>query len=317
MSGKKIITVFGATGNQGGAVVDTFLNDPKLKDEWAVRGVTRDVSKESATKLADKGVEVVAADLNDKDSLVKAMTGSYAVFAVTNYWEKLDAKLEVQQGKNIADAAKEAGVQHLIWSSLLDINKLSKGKLPNVYHFDSKAQVEEYIRSLGIPATFFMPGFYMPNISGGMLKPSPPDDAYTFGVPVAATAPFPLYEPRDTGSYVKAIVRNREALLGRRFLGASAYLTGQEVVDGFRRVFPEAGRTARFFQVPEEGFRAYMKSTGAPDFVAQEMYENMRLLEEFGYYGGEPLEPTHKFIEDKLTSWEEHVKSAKPWAELK
>ncbi|KAJ8125414.1 hypothetical protein O1611_g8225 [Lasiodiplodia mahajangana] len=131
MSAKKIITVFGATGNQGGSVVKHFLNDPQLKSTWAVRGITRDVSKESAKKLISQGAEVVAADLNDKASLIKAIQGSDTVFAVTNYWEKLDMKLEEQQGRNIADAAKETGVKHLIWSSLLDIEKRkSERKIP-------------------------------------------------------------------------------------------------------------------------------------------------------------------------------------------
>jgi len=122
MSTKKIITVFGATGAQGGSVAKIFLNDPRLKDEWTVRAVTRDVTKDAAKKLADDGAEVVAADLNDKASLVKALTGAHTAFAVTNYWEKMDAKHEFQQGKDLADAAKEAGVEHYVWSSLLNIN---------------------------------------------------------------------------------------------------------------------------------------------------------------------------------------------------
>lgn len=106
MATKKIITVFGATGKQGGSVAQTFLNDPKLKDAWAVRGVSRDISKDGSKKLAAQGADMVSADLNDQASLAKAMTGAYAVFAVTNYWETLDDKLEIQQGKNLADAAK-------------------------------------------------------------------------------------------------------------------------------------------------------------------------------------------------------------------
>ncbi|RYP04363.1 hypothetical protein DL764_004499 [Monosporascus ibericus] len=316
MSGKKVITVFGATGAQGGGIISTFLSDPKLKNQWAVRGVTRDVSKDSSKKLAEQGVEVVAADINDKTSLVKALAGSYAAYGVTNYWEKADMKLEIQQGKNLADAAKEAGVQHYIWSSLYNVNKLSKGKLPHVYHFDSKAEVEDYVRELGIPATFFLPGFYMSNIPGGMFKPSPPDDAWTFGLPVAASSPIPMYDPRDTGKYIKAIVLNREALLGKHFLGATAYVTAQEIVDTFKTLFPEAGKTARFFQVPEEMFRGFMKSQGSPDYIVDEFYENMRLLEEFGYYGGEPLDESHKYVEDPLTTWEEYAAGAEPFAKL-
>lgn len=126
---KKIITVFGATGNQGASVVNTFLGDSKVNSDWSVRGVTRDVSSDRAKALATKGVEVVAvsclrpasqiigsvslltiwaiqADVGDKASLVKAMTGASAVFAMTNYWDKADMELEIQQGKNLADAAK-------------------------------------------------------------------------------------------------------------------------------------------------------------------------------------------------------------------
>jgi uncharacterized protein YbjT (DUF2867 family) len=123
MSSKKLITVFGSTGTQGGSVVNIFLNDPKLKDEWRVRGVTRDTSKESSKKLASKGVEVVAANMDDIESLKKAMEGSDTVFAVTNYWETMDDKLEVKQGHNLADAAKATGVKHYIFSSLMDVNK--------------------------------------------------------------------------------------------------------------------------------------------------------------------------------------------------
>ncbi|KAI0126513.1 NmrA-like family protein [Xylariales sp. AK1849] len=317
MSGKKIITVFGATGNQGGAVVKTFLDDPKLKNDWAVRGVTRDVSKDSSKKLADKGVDVVSADLNDKASVVKAISGSYAVFAVTNYWEKLDMDLEIQQGKNIADASKETGVQHLIWSSLFNVKKLTNGVLSDLYHFDSKALVEDYIREIGIPATFFMPGFYMTNLPGGMFKPSPPDNSWTLGLPIPAKSIFPLYYTGDTGKYIKAAVLNREKVLGKRIYGATAYMTGQEIVDVFKNVYPESGKSAKYFEVPDELFRGHMKSEGSPDFVIEELHQNMRLMNEFGYYGGDSLDWSHSLIEDPLTTWEEYAKNAPGFAEAK
>ncbi|KAI0141620.1 NmrA-like family protein [Xylariaceae sp. FL1272] len=309
---KKIITVFGATGNQGGAIVKTFLNDPALKSSWSVRGVTRDVSKNLAMRLATQGVEVVEADLNDKASIARALAGSDTAFAVTNYWEKMDMKLEEQQGRNIADAAKEAGLKHLIWSSLLNVEKLSKGKLPHVYHFDSKANVEEYIRGLGIPATFFMPGFYMSNFDGGML--SKQGDKYVLSMPIAASSPIPLYDHVDTGKYIKAIVQNKEALLGKRFLAATQYLTAQELLDTFKTVFPETGKTAGYYEVPKED---YLSTTGMPPHAIEEMYENMVLMQDFGYYGGEPLDESLKYVEDQLTSWEEHARNAAAWADLK
>ncbi|KAI0015229.1 NMRAL1 protein [Xylariomycetidae sp. FL0641] len=316
MSGKKIITVIGATGNQGGSIVNTFLEDPKLNSEWAVRGVTRDVNKESSKKLAQRGVEVVAADMEDKNSLVKAFSGSDTVFAVTNYWEMPSMEREERQGRNMADAAKEAGVKHYIWSTLLNITKLTNGKLSRVYHFDSKAHVDEHIDSLGLPTTHFLPGFYMPNFVG-MFKPSPPDDAWTLGLPISASSIIPMYDPADTGKYIKAIVLNKDKLLGKKLLGATKYQTGQELVDEFKQTFPEAGKTARYFPLTEDMFRGYMKSTGAPDFVADEMYENMLLLQDFGYYGGEPLDESHKYVEDHLTTWVDFMKKTKPFADLK
>lgn len=264
MPTKKIITIFGATGLQGGAVVSTFLNDPTLKNEWTVRGVTRDVTKDSALDLAKQGVEMVAADLDDKPSLLEAMKGSHTVFGVTNYWEKGDMQLEIQQGKNLADAAKESGIQHYIWSCVYSATKLSEGKLAHVYHFDGKAEVAEYVETLGIPASYFMPGFYMSNLPGQMFKLSP-DNTYTLGLPIASTAPIPMYDTRDTGIYVKAIVLNKDKLLGKRLLGATSYMTGKEIVDSFKKAFPEAGRTARYVEVPETVYRNDMKSKGVPD----------------------------------------------------
>ncbi|RYP13624.1 hypothetical protein DL767_010634 [Monosporascus sp. MG133] len=288
MPPKRIITVFGATGLQGGAVASTFLTDVMLKGDWAVRAVTRDASKEAATKLAEQGAEVVVADYDDKVSLVNAMRGSDVAFGVTNYYERADANYEIQQGKNLADAAKDAGIKQYIWSSLLNITELSKGKLPNVYHFDSKAEVEEYVRSLGIPATFFLPGFYMSNIGrvGGLLQPLPPDNNWTFTLPAAASAQIPMFHVGDTGKFIKAIVLNRDRVLGKRVLGATTYMTAQEVVDSFRTLFPKAGSTAYFFQLSEDMFRETLKSQGLSDYLVTELYENLRLLEEFGYYGG-------------------------------
>ncbi|XXG99715.1 hypothetical protein Hte_006056 [Hypoxylon texense] len=288
MSTKRIITVFGATGAQGGGVVSTFLNDFELSSKWTVRAVTRDASKDSAKKLAEQGANVVEADLNDPGSLVRAVKGSDAVFGVTNYWEKASAELEVEQ--------------------------VSNGKLPNVYHFDSKAKVEEYVRELGIPATFFMPGFYMTTFPKELFKPQPPENRWTLALPITSSAAMPIFHPRDTGKYVKAILLNAEESLGKRILGATDYVTMQEVVDGFGKVFPVAGELARFFQVPEDVFRGLLKGKELPDYVVAELYENLRLAEEFGYFGGTALDPG--FVKDRLTTWEEYAREAEEFKGL-
>lgn len=318
MAAKKIITVFGATGAQGGSVVDIFLHDPKLKPDWAVRAVTRDTTKESAKKLQSQGAEVISADTNDKTSLVKAMNGASAVYAVTNYWEKMDQELEIQQGKNIVDAAKDAGVQHFIWSSLYNVNKLSNGKLPHVYHFDSKAEVESYARKVGIPATFFMPGFYMPNFPGGMFRQSPENNnAWTLALPVPETAIVPMFDPADTGKFVKAAVLHRDEVLGKHILGATNYMTLREIVEAFKKTFPEAGKTAAYAELPHDLYVKILTGTGMPEFAAVELLENMRLLSEYGYYGGASLDETHNLVEDKLTTWEDFMKKAPAFKDLK
>jgi uncharacterized protein YbjT (DUF2867 family) len=108
--------------------------------------------------------------MSDRSSLAAALRGSNAVFAVTNFWESASKETEVAQGRNIADVAAELGVEHLIWSSLPNVTKLSNGALPNVEHFDGKAAVAEYIRGLNVPTTSFVPGFYISNLKSMMSK---------------------------------------------------------------------------------------------------------------------------------------------------
>ncbi|OQE11865.1 hypothetical protein PENFLA_c071G00666 [Penicillium flavigenum] len=317
MAGKKIIAVIGATGAQGGAVVDVFLNDPVLNQEWTVRAVTRDPSKDKAKKLKELGADVVAADLNDKASLMKAFTGATAAFGVTNYWETTSIEAEIQQGRNLVDAAKESAVSHFIWSSLLNVKKLTHGKLTHVYQFDGKAEIEEYAKQVGIPATFFLPGMYMQSLSG-IFRQNPPENAWVFALPMPETAPIPLFDVRNTGIWVKAIVRKRDQLLGKRVLGATKYTSPKEVVDGFKQAFPEAGKAAGFFSLPDEMFLQGVKdSMGVPDWAAEGILEMMHLVHEDGYFGSEPLEESLALLEDKPTVWVDFLKKNETFKDLK
>ncbi|EED13299.1 hscarg dehydrogenase, putative [Talaromyces stipitatus ATCC 10500] len=154
----KLITVFGATGNQGGSVIQAILADPVLSKEYKVRGITRDASKEPAKKLASQGVEMVAADLSSPTQLHSAIEGSHTVFLVTDFWATTDKDIEISQGKTVTDICKEIRVQHLIFSSLRGVTELTAGRLRNVAYFDSKAEIEEYMRNSGVPATFVLAG---------------------------------------------------------------------------------------------------------------------------------------------------------------
>src|SRR5665213_2445784 len=121
MSDKKIIAVVGATGAQGGGLARAILADPD--GGFAVRALTRDPAKDAATALAERGAEVVQADLDDEASLTAAFEGAYGAYCVTNFWEHFSEDKEIEQAGNLARAAKAAGIKHAIWSTVEDIGK--------------------------------------------------------------------------------------------------------------------------------------------------------------------------------------------------
>lgn len=318
MSDKKVLVVFGATGMQGGSVVKAVLGDAKMREEWTVRGVTRDVSKPSAVALEKLGAETVSADLNDAASLKAAMKGAYAVFGVTNYWETKSAEVEIKQGKAMADAALAAGVQHFVWSSLLNVTELTGGKLSHVEHFDSKATIEAYIRTTPLPASFFLPGFYMKNLPGGMFRQLPPNNAWTIGLPIPGTTPVPLLDTaEDTGKFVKGMLLHPKLVLGKRILGATDYYTLDTLVQQFKEAYPEAGVGATTVQLPEQVFKGILLGTGQDEKSATELLENMLLMDGFGYFGGADLKESHAVLVDKLTTWKDFMAAAPAFAELK
>jgi uncharacterized protein YbjT (DUF2867 family) len=136
--------------------------------------------------------------LSNKSSIREALQGSDTVFLVTNYWENAKYDVEFNQGKNVADVAKELGVNHLIFSSLLHVGRLTTGRLSHVPHFEAKADIEEYIRASGIPASFFLPGYFMSNLPSMVQKGK--DGNLSLVYPVSNDAKFPLIDAaEDTG----------------------------------------------------------------------------------------------------------------------
>jgi len=181
MSNTKIIAVTGATGAQGGALARAILADPS--GGFSCRAITRDPNKDTAKALAARGADVVRADIDDLESLKKAFDGAYGAFCVTNFWEHFSAEKEKAQAKNLADAAKAARVQHVIWSTLEDTRKLmSPGdtRMPmlqgqyRVPHFDAKAEADAYFA--GVPVTYLVTSFYWDNIYAFGLAPKKGED---------------------------------------------------------------------------------------------------------------------------------------------
>ncbi len=121
---------------------------------------------------------------------------------VTNYWETGNPEVEIAQGKNVADASKEAGVKHLIFSSLLNVTEESGGKLKHVPHFDGKADIEKYIKASGVPCTFVLPGYFMSNYTQMKMIAKQEDGSYLLAYPVGKDTPFPLLDAsEDIGAW--------------------------------------------------------------------------------------------------------------------
>ncbi|KAF4594392.1 NmrA-domain-containing protein [Ophiocordyceps camponoti-floridani] len=299
----KILTVFGATGNQGGSVIKAVLADDKLRNEFRIRAVTRDSSKPAARALSVRGVDVVQADMSSSAAAAPAVQGAHTVFLVTNFWESMSAETEKAQGRAVTDACKAAGVEHIIFSSLPNVSKMSEGKLTGVTHFDSKAWIEQYIRDSGIPATFVLAGLFMSNFFGFIRKADDEGNSYVLAWPEGVgidSAPIPVLDAAgDTGKFVKPALSRFPDLVGRRILAASSYVTVSELLATFSDVM---GKPAQARVLPAETWKSFLPAEGA-----QELLENMLLLEKPGYFGGEKLEESLALLDEKPTAWKAFV----------
>ena len=230
MADKKIIAVLGSTGSQGGGLCRAILADPA--GGFACRAVTRDTSKDKAKALASSGAQVVKADLDDVESLKKAFAGAYGVYAVTNFWEHFSGEKEKTQAKNIADAAKAAGVKHVIWSTLEDIRKFMKPddkRMPmlqqkyRVPHFDAKAEANAFFS--GVPTTFLVTSFYWDNLYMFGLAPKKGQDGQLAWAFPMGTAKMAGIAAEDIGKVAYGIFK-----AGNEYIGKTVGITGENQI---------------------------------------------------------------------------------------
>jgi len=272
----KLVTVFGATGSQGGSVVNAVLSGG-----YKVRGVTRHPDK--ADQLRQKGVDVVKGDIavDSVDQLANVMKGSYGAFLLTNFWDPSSMMKEFEQGKKIVDAAHKAGVKHVFWSTLSNVEKVAKGKY-NVPHFTDKAKVEEYIRELQQKtpkafehATFLSPAFYYQNFQL-FFPPKLEGDTYVFTLP--ETKILIAYDVQETGAPVLAALNNPKKYDGVRidYYGDSGH--PQQYIDTWARI---TGKKAKLNLLPHD---VYAK---LPFPGAHELADMFGYFNEFTYYGPE------------------------------
>ncbi|WPV01927.1 NmrA/HSCARG family protein [Mucilaginibacter sp. cycad4] len=261
---KKTIAVIGATGSQGNAIVNTLVNEGSFN----VRAITRNPEKYSG-----RAQEVVYADLKDLQSLKDAFINVYGVFAVTNFWEGAD---EIVQGKNAIKAAKATGVQHFIWSTLPDVEIISKATF-EVPHFTGKAKVDDLVKNAGFKySTFVQPPFYFQNLVG-ILGPQPKQDG-TIGwtLPIdPATKAIHMSDINDLGKVVTGAFLQPEKVGNGDYLSMATDLYSfNDIIEAYKH----HGKDYTFSQVTPEMFSTFFEG-------AKELAEMFGYFEKHTYMG--------------------------------
>ncbi|MFL5574049.1 MAG: NmrA/HSCARG family protein [Gemmatimonadaceae bacterium] len=258
---KKIIAVIGATGAQGGGLVRAILEDKS--GQFAARAITRTPNSDKAKALADAGAEVVAADTDDVKSLKKAFTDAYGAFCMTNFWEHMKPEKELSQARNMAQAAKDAGVKHVIWSTLEDTRQsvpISDDRMPTlmgkykVPHFDAKGEANAFFAELGVPTTYLVTSFYWDNfIHFGMGPKKGPDGKLAITLPMGSKK-LPSIAAEDIGKTAYAIFEKGEELIGKTVGIAGGHLSGAQMAKSLTKAL---GQPIAYNAVTPAAFRSF------------------------------------------------------------
>lgn len=261
MSDKKIIAVVGATGAQGGGLVRAILADPQ--GGFSARAITRDPNSDAAKALAAAGAEVVAGDVDDVESLTRAFDGAYGAYCVTFFWAHFSPEKEQAQAKNMADAAKAAGVQHVIWSTLEDTRHwMPKGdnRMPTlmgkykVPHFDAKGESDHFFTDAGVPTTFLLASFYWDNLVGFGAGPKRDGEGQLqFTLPIG-DVPMAGIAAEDIGRCAYGIFQRGSELVGARIGVAGEHLTGAEMAAAMARAI---GQPVHYNAVTPAVYRSF------------------------------------------------------------
>ncbi len=258
---KKTIVVFGATGAQGGGLAHAILND--ANSGFAVRAITRDVNSDKAKKLATMGAEVVPGDVDDAASVQNAMKGAYGAFCVTFFWAHYSPQKEMAEAKIMAEAAKSAGLKHVIWSTLEDVRKhvpLTDNRMPTlnekykVPHFDGKGESDQYFINEKVPTTFLLPSYYWENLIYFGMGPKRGADG-------KLSITFPMSDKKmagigadDIGKCAYGIFKKSTEFIGKRVGIAGEQLT---CADMAKELSTALGEEVSYNAVTPEQYRGF------------------------------------------------------------
>jgi uncharacterized protein YbjT (DUF2867 family) len=255
--------------------------------QLTVRALVRDPQSDRAKALADQGVDIARGDMDDLVSLKEAMVGVHGVYSVQDYFA-VGAEREVQEGKNMADAALDAGVEQFVFSSVGGAERRS-----GIEHFETKWEIENHVRRLGLPATIirpvgFMENYYIPQLEGQILKGRLFD-------PVRADKPRQEIASDDIGNFISLAFAQPERFIGLELEIAGSELTSPDTAEVFSRVL---GRRVRAHHLPTPVTRLSM---------GKEWYQMFSWLKESGFQADIPA-LRRDYPEVPLTSLEEWLR---------
>jgi len=261
MQAKKIITIFGATGAQGGGLARAVLQDKN--SPFAVRAVTRDKNSDKAKELAQLGAELVIADIDDQQSIENALKGAYGAYFVTFFWAHFSVEKEKAEAAMFVEAAKQANLKHVIWSTLEDTREyvpLSDNRMPTlqsqykVPHFDGKGESDKLFTAAGIPTTFLLASFYWDNfIYFGAGPKRGEDGQLALTLPIGDSKMAGI-AAEDIGKCAYGIFKKGSEMIGKRIGIAGEQLTGYEMASALSKAL---GEPVIYNKVPAAVYRGF------------------------------------------------------------
>jgi uncharacterized protein YbjT (DUF2867 family) len=304
MAHKPLVTVVGAASKQGRSVANALLDSGRYR----VRALTRRRDSEPAQVLAQRGAEVLVVPLQTgmQAELTAAMRGSAGAFLMTPPIVKVPpADHEFTLGQELANAAVAAGVEHVVFSGLENVEARTGGA-KWAPHFTDKARVEAYIRSLPIRSSFVYLAFFYTNFLE-YYAPQGGDDGLTFAIYLPQHLPMPFVDPLTaTGPAVREMFDHPTQYAGQALPVIGEILSPQEMVDTFVRVTGQRTRYASAYA--REDLLRYFPAVGADEHFVRELLGMVEYTVEYGYYApGRDLTWSRKIDPDTLT-WQQFLK---------
>jgi nucleoside-diphosphate-sugar epimerase len=227
---KSVIVIIGITGQQGGSVANYLLKTNKFN----IKGITRNINSEKSIYFKNKGIEMIECDLSNYEKLKKIFEGTDYVYSVTNTEDKdisSDLEKEVEYGTNIVNAACSTSIKFLIWSSLPFVNN------KDIYSYNNKNKIEQYIRKKNIKAVYLYMGFYMSNFTT-IFKPILKNEVVSFSLPIIdVNTKLTLIDiETDLGKVVFNVLENKDEYDQKIVHVACEELTINEIIDQFEKI---------------------------------------------------------------------------------